>query len=294
MPVRMEAEQIRSHFRRIDRSRYPEVSSYSWDEIYGYGDAMAPGGLYLAAKMAASLDIKVGDTVLDLACGRGESSIYLAREFGAQVLAVDLRISATTLGDKFRARGCKNSIVPLQLDVDRDIPFAEDWFDAIFCMQAFHSFGGSVEFVRYLLLHLREGGRLCIAGTCFSDECAPDALPEVYRRTDGWDAEYSRYHSPLWWQELFESCGVVEVLECMELEDGLVMWEDEFLYRGERASWSEDWLAKARWLAEQILYGRDHRPYLTHFIATVEKRPGTSQKRPSQVRPAPYRPVESG
>ena len=99
----MNAEHIRSHFRRIDRSRYPEVESYSWDEIYGYGDAMAPGGLYLAAKMAASLDIKADDAVLDLACGKGETSIYMAQEFGAQVLAVDLRISATTLGDKFRA-----------------------------------------------------------------------------------------------------------------------------------------------------------------------------------------------
>ncbi len=120
----MDAEQIRSQFRRIDRSRYTEVESYSWDEIYGYGDAMAPGGLYLAAKMATALDIKPGETVLDLACGKGDTSIYMAQEFGAQVLAVDLRISATTLGDKFRARGCKNSIVPLQIDVDRDIPSA--------------------------------------------------------------------------------------------------------------------------------------------------------------------------
>lgn len=282
----MEAEQIRSQFRRIDRSRYPEVDSYSWDDVYGHGDAMAPGGLYLAAKMAASLDLKTGDTVLDLACGRGDTSIYLVREFGARVLAVDLRISATTLGDKFRAHGCHDQIVPVQLDANRDLPFAEDWFDAIFCMQAFHSFGGSVEFVRYLLLHLREGGRLCIGGSCFSDECSPEALPDVYRQSDDWDTEYSRYHSPPWWRELFKRCELVDVLECNELEDGLVMWEDEFLYRAERASWSDGWLAKSRWLGEHILYGRDHRPRLTHFIATVEKRPGTSLTRPSAGRPA--------
>jgi len=71
----MIAKQISSQFRWVDRSRYREVDSYSWDEIYGYGDAMAPGCLYLAAKMAASLDIKMGDTVLDLACGKSESSI---------------------------------------------------------------------------------------------------------------------------------------------------------------------------------------------------------------------------
>ncbi|MCH8222097.1 MAG: hypothetical protein IH868_01670 [Chloroflexi bacterium] len=80
---------------------------------------------------------------------------------------------------------------------------------------------------------------------------------------------------------MFERCELVDVLECSELEDGLVMWEDEFLYRGDNASWSGAWLAEHRWLAEQILYGRDHHPYLTHFIATVEKRPGTSRRRTS-------------
>jgi len=248
---------------------------------------MAPGGLYLASKMAASLCVKENDAVLDLACGKGETSIYLAKEFGARVVAIDLWISASFLGDKFRARGLHDRIFPLQIDVNHNLPLAEDWFDAMFCMQAFHSFGGSVDFVRYLLLHLKEGGRLCIAGSCFSDEIPPDQLPEVYQQTDGWQAEYSRYHSPPWWRELFEQCGLVEVIECEGLEDGLVLWEDEFLYRGEQAYWDYDWLKKASWLAEQILYGRENRPYLTHFIATVEKRSGTSRPRPELFPPGP-------
>lgn len=273
----MDVTQIRSRFRRIDRSRYPEVDAYSWDEIYGHGEQMAPGGLYLAAKMARSLDLQAGATVLDLACGKGESSIFLVREYGARVIAVDSRISSTLLADKFRARRYGDEIIPLQLDANRDLPFAEGWFDAIFCMQAFHSFGGSVEFLRYLLLHLREGGRLTVGGTCFSDESTYADLPEVYRRTDGWDAEYPRYHSPPWWRRLFERCGLVDVLECAELVDGLIMWEDEFLYSAEQASWNETWVNKGTWLADQLIYGRDHRPYLTHFIATVEKRPVARQ-----------------
>lgn len=268
----MDATQIRSQFRRIDRSRYPEVDGYSRDEIYGHGDQMAPGGLYLAAKMAGSLDLQAGARVLDLACGKGDSSIFLVREWGTRVIAVDARVSATFLGNKFRSRGFGEQILPLQLDANRDLPFAEGWFDAIFCMQAFHSFGGSVEFLRYLLLHLREGGRLCVGGTCFSDEHPDGDLPEVYKRTDGWDTEYERYHSPAWWRRLFERCGLVDVLECDELADGLIMWEDEFLYSGEQASWNDTWIHKSAWLADQLIDGRDHRPYLTHFIATVEKR----------------------
>ena len=158
MRSRIDADQIRSQFHHIDRNLHPEVNSYSVDEIYGHGDQMAPGGLYLASKMAASLDFKENEAVLDLACGKGETSIYLAKEFGARVVAIDLWVSASFLGDKFRARGLHDRIFPLQIDVNHNVPFAEDWFDAMFCMQAFHSFGGSVDFVRYLLLHLKEGG----------------------------------------------------------------------------------------------------------------------------------------
>ena len=84
MRMLVNAEQIKSQFRLLDRSTYPEVCSYSRDEIYGYGDQMAPGGLYLASQMAKSLNIKPDDTVLDLACGKGETSIYRR---GSMVLA---------------------------------------------------------------------------------------------------------------------------------------------------------------------------------------------------------------
>ena len=35
-------EYVRSSFRRLDASDYPEVAEYSRDEIYGGGDNMAP------------------------------------------------------------------------------------------------------------------------------------------------------------------------------------------------------------------------------------------------------------
>ena len=268
----MTVEQIRSSFRRIDRSRYPELDTYSVDEIYGHGDRMAPGGLYLATRMTRSLHLKPGDVVLDLGSGRSDSSIFLARHFGVKVVSVDLWISATDRHAKFRQRGYQHDILPLRLDVRKPLPFAEAYFDAIFCMQAFHAFGGSVPFLHHLLRHLKTGGRLVVGTTCFNEAVTRETLPEVYRHTDGWDAQYEKYQWPAWWKALFEQSGLVEVLECEELDDGVVFWEDDVVYGAEKAAWSDAYLQQSQWLIDHVVYGRAHRPYLTHFLATLEKR----------------------
>ena len=48
--------------------------------------------------------------------------------------------------------------------------------------------------------------------------------------------------------------------------------EKSVVYGAEKAQWSEAYFQKAQWLIEHIVYGRDHRPYLTHLFALVEKR----------------------
>ncbi len=108
--------------------------------------------------------------------------------------------------------------------------------------------------------------------TCFNEAVTRETLPDVYRNTDGWDAEYEKYHWPDWWRALFEESGLVEVLECDELEDGVILWEDDVVYGAEKAQWGDAYLQKAQWLIEHIVYGRDHRPYLTHLLATLQKR----------------------
>ena len=64
----------------------------------------------------------------------------------------------------------------------------------------------------------------------------------------------------------------LDVLECAELEDGAVYWEDDFLYRGESRGWEVANFKDALWLIEHISHGRSHRPYLTHYMATLRKR----------------------
>src|SRR5512143_4366103 len=90
------ADQTRALISRLrgpDRARYPELAEYTRDEIYE--DFFGGGGLYLATHMTRTLRLKPGDIVLDLGCGKGPASIFLAKHFDVKVVAVDLWTSAT-------------------------------------------------------------------------------------------------------------------------------------------------------------------------------------------------------
>jgi len=125
----------------------------------------------LATHVVRTMDLRQGDIVLDLGCGRGETCIFLAKHFGARIVAVDLWTPATYLGDKFAARGYRQQITPLHLDVTHELPFAEGYFDAIFCMNSLSFYGGSVEFLHHLLLwiDIQHGSTLHTKN--FSDYC---------------------------------------------------------------------------------------------------------------------------
>ncbi len=271
------ADQLRSTLSRVSLDRYPELQSYTRDEIYGRGDQMSPGALFLAARMARSLEVRPGDIVLDVGCGLGESSIFLARHYGVRVVAVDLGIPAATLSEKFSERSCGARVTALNLDITEPLLFADGYFDAVFCMTSIHYFGVTTGFLKHLLQYMKRGGRFCVGNTCFDREIPADQVPDIYRTTppggilDGWQSECSRYHSPVWWQRLFVDSGIVKVIECLELEDGPAMWEDKLAYDLERSDWSDEKVDSLRWKIDQILYGRDHSPRFTFFVATVER-----------------------
>lgn len=129
-----EIRAILATFRRPDRARYPELAGYTADELYQ--DLVGGGGLYLAAHMARTLDLQPSARVLDLGCGKGATSVFLAKQFGVQVTALDLWTSVEFLDRKFTDLGWRDRIEPLQMDATQPLPFADGYFDAIFSMNA--------------------------------------------------------------------------------------------------------------------------------------------------------------
>src|SRR6187549_3428338 len=70
------------------------LRSNGYDAAWVMRNQMGPNALWLTESLTEVMAIEPGMKVLDLGCGRAMSSIFLAREFGAQVWATDLWIPA--------------------------------------------------------------------------------------------------------------------------------------------------------------------------------------------------------
>jgi SAM-dependent methyltransferase len=272
----MNIEEAQVTFRSPKLADYPELAGYTREQIYD--ETIGGGALYLAARMVRTMTLKPGDVVLDLGCGKGATCIFLARHFGVKVIAVDLWTSASTLNDKFMARGYRDRIVPLNMDVTGRLPFADHYFDAIFSMNSFSFYGVSVEFLQHLLKHLKPGGQLCIGSECLSDEFTPEQLvhpPVVYsfklpppnEGVDVFEDDFKKQHTPQWWKNFFESSGLLEVLDCRELEDADILYEDLVLYEHEYQVDPFD----VEICLQQIEWGRHNRPRKSLFTLTARK-----------------------
>lgn len=261
---------LRSALGELDEARHPLLRRLSRDEIHDGGHWMAPGGLLLADMLAEALSLEAGEHVLDLGCGRGQSSVFLASQHRVQVTSLDLWISAEERRQRAAHAGVQERITPLQGDIRRGVPVAAGSLDAIFCLQSFHCFGTRPWVVRYLASLLKPGGRIGIAQGCFREEVA--VFPPLFAHTDGWNAEYDRYHSPGWWRDHLASEESLQVTRAEEVQDGDLLWDEDILQRCARHGWSAEYLEQSAWLIRHVLHGKQASPSLTHCLVVASKR----------------------
>jgi SAM-dependent methyltransferase len=273
---REEIERVLAGFSKPDRASYPELDGYSDDTCYK--DFFGGGGLYLAVQMLRTLRLRPGDLVLDLGCGKGATSIFLAKHYGVRVLALDLWTSAECLSDNFEAQGCQDRISPLQMDATQPLPFPQNHFDAIFCMNSFNFYGGSASYLKHLLQHLKPGGQICIGSEVLTREFTEEQIenpPDVYafrlpppnENVNVFEGDFLKQHTPGWWDQLFRRSGLLEVECCRELEDADVIYQE--LVRYEHAHQTDPFDVQI--CLDQLEWGKTHQPHKTLFVLTASK-----------------------
>lgn len=144
--------------------------------------------LWLTEWLSSEMELKPGMRVLDLGCGKGMSSIFLAREFDVQVWATDLWTDATGNLQRVRDADIEDRVFPIHADA-RSLPFAGGLFDAIVCVDAFSYFGTDALYLRRELPKqaAREGRNLQVHEQLDVLVCVSDALGDRHRwRVMGW------------------------------------------------------------------------------------------------------------
>jgi SAM-dependent methyltransferase len=111
------------------------------------------------------LDLGPGDTVLDLACGPGNTTRTLVGEVGSDGLVVGVDSSATMLAQAVLETPNLDPVGYVRAD-GADLPFDDRTFDAVSCYGALYLMDEPFEVLNELVRVLKPGGRIAVLTTC--------------------------------------------------------------------------------------------------------------------------------
>jgi SAM-dependent methyltransferase len=128
---------------------------------------------------SSSLRLGKSSRLLDVACGSGGPALHLARQTGCDVTGVELYDEAVETANQLaEGTGLEARVRFVRADASRPLPFEDDAFDAVLCVDAVnHLPGREAVFADWARL-LRPGGRLLftdpliVTGPLGSDEIA--------------------------------------------------------------------------------------------------------------------------
>lgn len=187
---------------------------------------MGPNCIRLADEMAQKHPEVMKGNVLDLGCGCGLTSLYLAQDTGAeQIFAQDLWVKAGDNLRRIRAWGVEDKVIPIHADAN-EAPFADDFFDVIFSVDAYHYFAREKGYFQEKVMPLlKKGGCALIAVPGLKEEAGGNP-PAIIRDWAGDEWDY--FHSCAWWKQLIEEghedAVSVEVWESDRADEAWQEW----------------------------------------------------------------------
>lgn len=210
----------------MNRAEFPRSGSYDPDWILD--NQMGPNALWLVEWLIQVLPLKPGMRVLDLGCGRALTSIFMAKEFGVQVWAADLWITPDNNRKRAEDAGVGQSVYPLRVEA-HTLPFADDFFDAIVSIDAYHYFGTDVLYLAYLSRFVKPD---CYIGIVVPGLMQP--IHEIPRhlscpQSNGkvfWEDECWSFKTADWWREHWSRNRFIADIQVDTLKDGWRHWRD--------------------------------------------------------------------
>lgn len=213
-------------------NKFPRASKY--DPEWLKANMMGPNAAYLLERLSEHMDFHKGMRVLDLGCGMGITSVFLAREFGVKVWATDLWIPATENYKRFNEAEVSDRVYPIHSEA-HELPYADEFFDAVVSVDAYHYFGTEKDYMdKHCAKLLKPGGEIGIVVPGLSKELNPGEIPkglETY-----WEDDFDTLHSDQWWKNLWDGSSMIQTDFCENMTDGKKIWYESIWKHGEYGS----------------------------------------------------------
>ena len=201
-------------------NHYPKTQNY--DPKWIEKNWMGPNPLCLLEELCGHLVLKPGMKVLDMGCGKGLTSVFLAKEYGVTVFATDLWISASDNMRRFEEAGVADKVFPIHAEAHA-LPFAQGFFDSAISIDSYHYYGaGENYFVDVFAKLVKPGGQFGIVVPGLTGEFEkgyPDTLEKL------WFPELYAFHSNKWWRMLWEKTRLCEITSCYDIPEPKELWK---------------------------------------------------------------------
>ena len=188
---------------------------------------MGPSSAHVLAELLNRhpLTLAADDSVLDHGCGKGLTSLILARETGASIVADDLWISVQDNRARFSAWGVGERIIPTHEDANQ-LHFAKKQFAALVSVDAYHYFGTVPGFfAEKLLPFLSDGATVLIGVPGVRDEFAGRSGELL----SAWLGDESfMFRSPSEWQAIIGSHPRIRSVETWQMDCFEDAWQEWF------------------------------------------------------------------
>lgn len=186
---------------------------------------MGPNSLRIANELLEKypLHMNQGNTILELGCGTGLSSLFISKETNAVVHATDLWISETENAERFANWEMEGKIIPFCIDAS-STDFEKERYDAVMSIDAYHYFAGKEGFfVNRILPAIKKGGLALIAVPGIKE----DYEGKQEKTIQEWiGEEVYMFHSCSWWRNVIGTHPDIEFVNTWEMECFEEAWQD--------------------------------------------------------------------
>ncbi|XP_018590166.2 phosphoethanolamine methyltransferase [Scleropages formosus] len=148
----------------LDNQQYTRQGILRYEKIFGSG-YVSTGGLSTTKEFVDLLNLSSGQKVLDVGCGIGGGDFYMARNYGIEVLGMDLSSNMVEIAME---RAIKEKLPLVQFEVGDATKrmFAEESFDVIYSRDTILHISDKLNLFRRFHSWLKPGGKVLISDYC--------------------------------------------------------------------------------------------------------------------------------
>ncbi len=171
------------------------------------------------------LSLSPDQAVLDLGCGKGLTSLAIAKEIGGRVYANDLWVEPEENAKRFAEWGVDKQILPMHENAN-DLTLAKEQLDALISIDAYHYFGTGKGFFKEKILPFLKKGATVLIG-----------VPGIKNEFDGraeellcdWLGNTSyMFRSPNEWKQIIGTHEQIDSAEVWEMDCFSHAWQEWF------------------------------------------------------------------